>query len=193
MIRFVDFVISLIGLLLLAPFFLLLSIIIILTSKGGAFFIQARVGKDNKDFNLLKFRTMKMNSESKGQITVGKDPRITAIGHFLRNTKLDELPQLINVFKGDMSIVGPRPEVRKYVDLYSSEQRKVLSVRPGISDYASIAFSNESEVLGQQEDPEKYYVEVLIPQKIQMNMKYINEFTLINYFKVILLTLKKIT
>ncbi len=190
MIRFLDFLFSLMGIIVLMPIFLILYIAICLESKGGGFYKQKRVGRDGKDFFVYKFRSMRVGSDQKGLITVGgRDPRITKIGYFIRKYKLDELPQLFNVLKGDMSLVGPRPEVRKYVDLYSEEQRKVLSVRPGITDYASIEYVDENTILGQAEDPDKAYVEQIMPDKIRYNMKYINKQTVGEYFKIIFLTL----
>lgn len=191
--RFFDFIFSLTGLIILSPVLIVISIIIVLNSRGGIFFFQNRVGKDNKDFRLWKFRTMFSDSEKHGQITVGKnDSRITAPGKFLRKYKLDELPQLVNVLTGEMSLVGPRPEVRKYVDLYSPEQKKVLRVKPGITDYASIEFADENEILARSSHPLKTYVEEIMPAKIELNMKYISDPSLKNYFHIILLTLKKI-
>lgn len=172
--RVFDFACALIGLALLFPFFLLISIWIKMDSGGDVFYKQLRVGRHNKDFYLYKFRTMAHGSDKKGLITVGNDDsRITKAGGFLRKYKIDELPQLINVLKGDMSLVGPRPEVRKYVDLYSDRQMKVLDARPGITDVASIKFSNENEILRDQEDPEKYYIETVMPEKLDLNLQYL--------------------
>jgi lipopolysaccharide/colanic/teichoic acid biosynthesis glycosyltransferase len=193
MIRFFDVVFSFIGLVVLLPFFVIIYFLIILESKGGGFFMQKRVGKDGVDFHLIKFRSMRTGSDKKGLITVGeKDPRTTRTGMFIRKFKIDELPQLFNVFKGDMSIVGPRPEVRRYVNLYNTEQLKVLSVRPGITDYASIEYAEENKILGSAIDPEKVYVEEIMPHKIQLNMKYIKNQNLKEYFKVIFLTVFQI-
>lgn len=193
MIRFFDILFSLLGVLFLFPVFLFLYIAIRLESKGGGFYKQLRVGHDGKDFYVYKFRSMRTGADKQGLITVGgRDPRITRIGYFIRKYKLDELPQLFNVLKGDMSLVGPRPEVRKYVNLYTKEQQKVLSVRPGITDYASIEYVDENEVLGKAEDWEKTYVEVIIPQKIQYNMRYIEHRNIKEYLKIILLTIKRI-
>ena len=155
-IRLFDFILSLLGLILLFPFFIIIAFLIVIDSGGSVFFKQSRVGKDNRDFQLLKFRTMKKGAEKSGLLTVGEnDSRITRVGFFLRKYKLDELPQLVNVLKSEMSVVGPRPEVRKYVELYSTEQRKVLTVKPGITDFASIEYSNENELLGKSEQPDK--------------------------------------
>ena len=189
MIRFFDFLFSLLGLIVLSPVFLLISLCIVFDSRGGVFYRQSRVGKDGKDFKLYKFRSMRTGADKRGLITVGeKDSRITRVGYFLRKYKLDELPQLINVLKGEMSLVGPRPEVRKYVDLYTPEQRKVLSVVPGITDYASIEYVDENRILGGVTDPDKVYVEEILPDKIRYNMKYIEHRSLKEYFKIIFLT-----
>lgn len=193
MIRFYDFFFSLVGLILLLPVFFVIAICISLSSRGGIFYKQVRVGKDNKDFRLYKFRSMVVGAEKNGLITIGaKDARVTKIGRFLRKYKLDELPQLINVFLGDMSIVGPRPEVRTYVDLYTDEQLKVLSIKPGITDYASIEYIDENKILGKADNPDKVYIEVIMPDKIHYNMKYVNKQSVTEYFKIIILTIKKI-
>ena len=193
LIRLLDIVLSLLGLLFLLPIFLILAVWIKFDSQGSIFFRQIRVGKDGRDFRIYKFRTMIVNAEKMGIITIGeRDPRITNSGYFLRKYKLDELPQLINVLKGEMSFVGPRPEVRKYVEMYNQEQLKILTVKPGITDYASIEYINEDEILGKSSDPEKTYIEEIMPQKIKYNMKYINNKTMIEYFKIIFLTIIKI-
>ena len=193
LIRLLDIVLSLLGLLFLLPIFLILAVWIKFDSQGSIFFRQIRVGKDGRDFRIYKFRTMIVNAEKMGIITIGeRDPRITNSGYFLRKYKLDELPQLINVLKGEMSFVGPRPEVRKYVKMYNQEQLKILTVKPGITDYASIEYINEDEILGKSSDPEKTYIEEIMPQKIKYNMKYINNKTVIEYFKIIFLTIIKI-
>ena len=190
MIRFFDILFSLLGLLLLSPLFVILCLAICLESKGGAFYIQERIGLNGKPFGLYKFRSMRIGSDSEGLLTIGeRDNRITRIGYFMRKTKMDELPQLLNVLKGDMSLVGPRPEVRKYTDLYTEEQRRVLSVRPGITDYASIEDVHENELLSQAEDPERMYIEKVMPDKIKLNMKYLDHYTVGEYFKIIFLTL----
>jgi len=192
-IRFFDFILSLVGLVVLAPIFIVLAIWIKIDSKGPVFYKQVRVGQNGIDFGLFKFRSMVVDADKKGLITVGgRDPRITRSGYFIRKYKLDELPQLINVLVGDMSLVGPRPEVRKYVDLYTDEQQKVLSVKPGITDYASIEYMDENEILGKSSDPEKTYIEEIMPEKIKYNMKYISNKSLFEYFKIILLTVLKI-
>ena len=193
LIRLLDIVLSLLGLLFLLPIFLILAVWIKFDSQGSIFFRQIRVGKDGRDFRIYKFRTMIVNAEKMGIITIGeRDPRITNSGYFLRKYKLDELPQLINVLKGEMSFVGPRPEVRKYVEMYNQEQLKILIVKPGITDYASVEYINEDEILGKSLDPEKTYIEEIMPQKIKYNMKYINNKTVIEYFKIIFLTIIKI-
>ena len=193
MIRFFDFILSLVGLVVLAPILIVLAIWIKIDSKGPVFYKQVRVGQNGIDFGLFKFRSMVVDADKKGLITVGgRDPRITRSGYFIRKYKLDELPQLINVLVGDMSLVGPRPEVRKYVDLYTDEQQRVLSVKPGITDYASIEYMDENEILGKSSDPEKTYIEEIMPEKIKYNMKYINNKSLFEYFKIILLTVLKI-
>lgn len=192
-IRFFDFVLSLVGLVILAPIFIVLAVWIKIDSVGPVFYKQIRVGQNGKDFGLFKFRSMVVDADKKGLITVGgRDPRITRSGYFIRKYKLDELPQLINVLVGDMSLVGPRPEVRKYVELYDDEQNKVLSVKPGITDYASIEYMDENEILGKSTDPEKTYIEEIMPEKIKYNMKYIRNRSLIEYFKIIFLTVLKI-
>ena len=193
LIRLLDIVLSLLGLIFLLPIFLILAVWMKFDSQGSIFFRQIRVGKDGRDFRIYKFRTMIVNAEKMGIITIGeRDPRITNSGYFLRKYKLDELPQLINVLKGEMSFVGPRPEVRKYVKMYNQEQLKILTVKPGITDYASIEYINEDEILGKSSDPEKTYIEEIMPQKIKYNMKYINNKTVIEYFKIIFLTIIKI-
>ena len=168
-------------------------LLIIIESKGGGFYLQDRVGINGSPFKLFKFRSMAVGADKKGLITIGgNDSRITRVGLCVRKYKLDELPQLFNVLIGDMSLVGPRPEVRKYVDLYSIAQQEVLTVRPGITDYASIAYSNENEILGAASDPERIYIEEIMPAKIILNLKYIRNKNLKEYFKIILFTLFKI-
>ena len=193
MIRFCDILFSFFGLLFLSPLFLIVALWIVLDDPGKVFYRQQRVGKDGMDFGLLKFRSMYTGADKMSLITIGdRDPRVTRAGYYIRKYKLDELPQLWNVLVGEMSLVGPRPEVRRYVDLYTEEQRKVLSVRPGITDYASIEYMDENRLLAQANDPDKTYIEEIIPAKIALNMRYINHQTLGEYFKIILLTLTKI-
>jgi len=171
--RAFDFLASLLGLIILSPLFLLLAVIIKLEDGGPVFFRQERVGYRGRKFRIWKFRTMVVNAENLGgHLTVGRDPRITRVGHWLRKTKLDELPQLINVLLGEMSLVGPRPEVPKYVSLYTDDQRCVLELRPGITDPASIQFRDENELLAKVTDPERYYLEAVMPEKIQLNLEY---------------------
>ena len=193
MIRLFDILFSTLGLIILSPLFVILYILIRTESKGGAFYIQERIGKDGRPFGLYKFRTMRVGSDTEGLLTIGEhDNRITRIGYYLRKTKIDELPQLLNVVKGDMSLVGPRPEVKKYVDLYSEEQRKVLNVRPGVTDYASIEYVNENELLSKAEDPDRVYIEEVMPDKIKLNMKYLEHYTVHEYIKIIFLTIKSL-
>lgn len=193
MIRFFDLLFSLLGLILLLPFFLIISLAIVIDSCGGIFYTQERVGKNNRNFRLIKFRTMRSDADQQGGLTIGvRDSRITRTGFFLRKYKLDELPQLINVLKGEMSLVGPRPELRKYVDFYSEEQKKVLGVRPGITDIASLEYINENEILGVSADPEGTYIEQIMPAKLELNRKFLEDPRLGNYFRIIGLTIKKI-
>lgn len=174
--RLFDICASIGGLLVLALPFCMVAIIIKLTSKGPVYFRQERVGKNGKTFRIYKFRTMTVNAEAQGmQITVGADRRITKIGQILRKTKVDELPQLINVLKGEMSFVGPRPEVPRYVELYSDYQKNILKIKPGITELASIVYRDENEVLAQSEDPEKTYIEEIMPKKIELNMEYMQK------------------
>lgn len=190
--RIFDIISSLFGLILLLPFMIIIAILIKLDSKGPIFFKQVRVTKNGREFKIFKYRTMRVGSDKYSQITVGKDSRITKVGDFLRKYKLDEIPQLINVLIGDMSLVGPRPEVPKYVALYTEEQREILKVRAGITDYASIEFSNENDILANETDPEKAYIEKIMPRKIELNKKYLSEISVITDIKIILLTIKKI-
>ena len=193
MIRFCDIVFSFFGLLLLSPLFLIVALWIVIDNPGPIFYRQQRVGKDGHDFGLLKFRSMRVGADKMSLITIGdRDPRVTRAGYYIRKYKLDELPQLWNVFIGDMSLVGPRPEVRRYVDLYTAEQRQVLAVRPGITDYASIEYIDENRLLAQSADPDKTYIEEIMPAKIALNMRYINHQSLGEYFKIIFLTFANI-
>ena len=190
--RIFDITLSLFGLIILLPFMLIIAILIKIDSKGPVFFKQIRVTKNGKEFKIFKYRTMRVGSDKYSQITVGKDDRITKIGSFLRKYKLDEIPQLINVLIGDMSLVGPRPEVPKYVALYTDEQKEILKVRAGITDYASIEFSDENDLLALEEEPEKAYIEKIMPKKIELNKKYWSETSVLTDIKIILLTIKKI-
>lgn len=188
-----DITASGLGLLVLSPLFLILAVWIKLDSPGPVFYRQVRVGRGNKDFRLFKFRSMRVGSDKKGLITVGgHDPRVTRSGYYIRKYKLDELPQLINVFIGDMSLVGPRPEVRKYVDLYTPEQLRVLDVRPGITDMASIRYRNENELLEQVADPEQYYRDVVMQDKLRINLEYVADHSFIKDLKIIFMTFKAI-
>ena len=188
-----DICFSIIGLLLLLPFMLLFSLAIVITSGFPVFYSQNRVGKNGMDFHLLKFRTMKKNADQHGLLTIGEnESRITKIGYWLRKYKIDELPQLFNVLTGDMSLVGPRPEVRKYVEMYSPEQKKVLALKPGITDYASLEYSNESSMLAKSSNPELLYINEIIPAKIKLNLKYIEDQGLLTDLKIILKTIGKI-
>ncbi|MCE3259551.1 MAG: wcaJ [Bacteroidetes bacterium] len=191
--RLFDIICSLLGILVLSPLLLVLFLAVAINSGFPVFYLQTRVGKNNKDFKLFKFRTMFLDSDKKGLLTVGgRDPRITPVGYFLRKYKLDELPQLFNVLTGDMSLVGPRPEVRKYVEMYSMEQKQVLQVKPGITDYASLEYINENELLSKSSNPEQTYIDEVMPAKLQLNMKYIREAGLSTDLKIILKTIRKI-
>lgn len=188
--RLFDIVASGLGLIVLSPLFLILAIWIKLDSKGPVFYRQVRVGKDNKDFRIFKFRSMRVGSDKGSLVTIGgRDPRVTRSGYWIRKFKLDELPQLINVFVGDMSIVGPRPEVRHYVDFWTPEQMHVLDVRPGITDPASIMFRNENELMEKAENPEKYYIEVIMQEKIGQYLEYVEHHTFIKDIGLIFKTL----
>lgn len=174
--RLFDIVASGLGLVVLSPLFLILAIWIKLDSKGPVFYRQVRVGWHNKDFRIFKFRSMRVGADKGSLVTIGgRDPRVTRSGYWIRKFKLDELPQLINVFIGDMSLVGPRPEVRHYVDYWTPEQMHVLDVRPGITDPASIIFRNENELMEKAEDPEKYYIEVIMQAKLNLYLEYVND------------------
>ncbi|MEQ8199024.1 MAG: sugar transferase [Clostridiaceae bacterium] len=190
--RIFDFVLSLAGLIILSPFFIIISILIRKDGKGSIFFKQKRVGKNSKEFLIYKFRTMVPDAERLGtQITIGKDNRITRVGAFLIKYKLDELPQLINVLVGEMSLVGPRPEVPRYVNMYSEEQRKVLLVRPGITDLASIRYKDENDLLGSVEDPEQFYINTIMPDKLKLNLEYIEKSNIFLDLFIILKTIAK--
>ena len=172
--RIFDLFVSITILLIFLPVGIVVSILIVTGSRGGIFYRQQRVGKNGKNFWLLKFRTMKPNSDKLGQLTVGmRDPRITKIGYFLRKTKMDEFPQFLNVIRGEMSIVGPRPEVREYVDLYTDTQRKILNIKPGITDYASLEYFEENRILGESENPRETYIHEIMPAKLLLNEKYL--------------------
>lgn len=188
--RLLDLVVSAVGLVILAPFFLLFAAAIRIDSHGPVFYLQERVGKGGSLFRLFKFRTMRVGADKATAITVGqRDPRITSVGFFLRRFKLDELPQLINVLKGEMSLVGPRPELKRFVDLYQGEQRQVIQVMPGITDYASLEFRNENELLEGKPDPVDFYVKEIMPRKLELNLKYVKEQSLWTDVKIIVLTI----
>ncbi len=191
--RLFDVCFSLALIIVLLPLALVVSLWIVLDDFGSPFFVQQRVGLGGKNFGLLKFRSMRKNAESKGQLTVGmKDNRITRSGYFIRKYKIDELPQLVNVFLGEMSVVGPRPEVPKYVLLYNEEQQNVLSIKPGITDFASIEYVRENELLSASSDPEKTYIEEIMPAKLELNLKYLREQSFLTDMKIILQTIKAI-
>ena len=191
--RLFDIVASGLGLICLSPLFVVLAVWIKCDSRGPVFYRQVRVGKDNRDFRLFKFRSMRPDSDRLGLITVGgHDPRVTRSGYYIRRYKLDEFPQLINVFKGDMSLVGPRPEVRKYVDMYTPEQMRVLSVRPGITSLASIRYRNENEILAKADDPDRCYIERVMPDKLAIDLEYVDRATLWNDIRLIFSTFREI-
>lgn len=191
--RLFDILASGLGLVCLSPLFTAVAVWIKLDSRGPVFYRQVRVGKGNKDFRIFKFRSMRPDSDKLGLITVGgRDPRVTRSGYYIRKYKLDELPQLINVFIGDMSLVGPRPEVRKYVDMYSPDQLHVLDVRPGITSLASLRYRNENEVLAKAEDPDKCYIEKVMPDKLAIDLEYVRKANLWNDIKLIFSTFREI-
>ena len=193
MIRYFDIIFSICGLLLLFPLLIVVYLVIKFESSGPSIFRQARVGKDGKIFSICKFRSMReSNNTNKKLVTVAGDPRITRSGHFIRKTKIDELPQLWNVLCGEMSLVGPRPEVAKYVALYSENQREILSIPPGITDLASLVFVDEERVLAEKEDSETFYRETVLPEKIRLNLFYVKNRSLKNYFLTLWWTMKKI-
>ena len=190
MLRILYFVLSLLGLIILFPILFLIALWVKIDSKGPIFYIQKRVGLKGVDFNLYKFRSMRLDSDKLGLLTIGgRDPRITRSGYFIRKYKIDELPQLLNVLNGEMSLVGPRPEVRKYVDLYNESQQRTLWVRPGITDEASIVFKNENEILARFSNPEHAYIHEIMPAKIELNKRFIEDPSIFNYFKIIFKTI----
>jgi lipopolysaccharide/colanic/teichoic acid biosynthesis glycosyltransferase len=190
--RIFDLISSILVLLLFLPFFILIAVWILLDSRGGIFYKQIRVGKNGKEFSLLKFRSMSVGADKQGLITVGNDHRVTRSGRFIRKTKIDEFPQLINIIKGDMSVVGPRPEVPKYVALYNEEQKKVLSVKPGLTDYASLRYFDEQKILGEADDPEKTYQIEIMPKKLQLNLQYLEQQSFFVDLKLIMKTLLRV-
>lgn len=191
--RLFDILASGLGLFCLSPLFTAVAVWIKFDSRGPVFYRQVRVGRGNKDFRIFKFRSMRPDSDKLGLITVGgRDPRVTRSGYYIRKYKLDELPQLINVFIGDMSLVGPRPEVRKYVDMYSPDQLHVLDVRPGITSLASLRYRNENEILAKAEDPDKCYIEKVMPDKLAIDLEYVRKANLWNDIKLIFSTFREI-
>lgn len=191
--RSFDIVFSIFGLLFLSPVFLAIALAIKIDSKGSVFYFQERVGKDGRLFKLIKFRSMAIHADKLGLLTIGgMDARITKVGYYIRKYKLDEFPQLLNILKGEMSFVGPRPEVEKYVKLYPSNMLGVLKVKPGLTDLASIQFINENEILAKSNDPEKTYIQEIMPAKLELNFKYIQTMSISNDLKIIFKTLLKI-
>ncbi len=191
--RLLDVFFSFIGLIVLLPLFAVVAVLIKLDSPGPVFFVQRRVGRNFKLFNLYKFRSMVIDAPKKGiPVTVGGDPRVTRVGRYLRRSKVDELPQLINVLKGDMSLVGPRPEVGRYVEKYRDEYGTILTIRPGITDISSLKYRNEEEVLRDKKDPEEYYIRTLLPEKIELAKEYIRKASLIYDLKLIFRTIFKL-
>lgn len=190
--RIFDFLASLVGIIIISPILLIVAIAIKIDSNGNILFLQKRIGKNGVPFYIYKFRTMVSDAEKLGkQITVGKDNRITKVGAFLRKYKIDELPQLFNVLKGDMSLVGPRPEVPKYVELYTESERRVLEVRPGITDLASLRYKDENDILGKVDNPEEYYINVIMKDKLKLNLEYIEKSNLIFDISLIFKTIIK--
>ena len=193
MIRVSDILLSFLGLVILFPLLVIVGISIVLESRGGVFFRQERVGRDSKLFSLIKFRSMYTSSELKGQLTVGsKDARITRVGYIIRKYKIDELPQLLNVLKGDMSLVGPRPEVPKYVSKYTEEQRRLLTVRPGITDFASLYYFEEADLLAASNDPEYTYINEVMPDKLAFSLKYLDQKSWFGDMKLIVITVLRL-
>ena len=191
--RAFDFLFSLFILVLFLPIGIVISILILFSSRGGIFYVQERIGRNGVPFKLYKFRSMRVSAEAAGKLTIGmKDPRITSVGVFIRKYKLDEFPQFINVLRGDMSIVGPRPEVNEFVVLYTDTQKKVLDVKPGITDYASIEYFNENELLAASDDPKKTYIEDIMPDKIKINQKYLANPTLSHDLEIIFKTILRV-
>jgi len=191
--RTFDILFSFVMMVILSPLFMILMILISIDSRGGVFFAQTRVGLNGINFKLWKFRTMHVNAESSGQLTVGsRDKRITKVGYYLRKFKVDELPQLWNVLEGKMSVVGPRPEVPKYVAMYDETQKRVLCIRPGITDYASILYFSESELLAKSSDPEATYINEIMPAKLKLNLDYISNMSLLTDLKIVLATARRI-
>lgn len=190
--RLFDICFSVCVLILFLPFGICIGLWIALESRGGVFFIQERIGKNGVPFSMYKFRSMRKYAENDGKLTIGtNDLRITQSGRFIRKFKLDEFPQFINVLKGEMSVVGPRPEVKEFVDLYSEEQKQILSVKPGITDFASLEYFEENKLLGMSENPKETYINVVMPSKIELNKKYLGNPTLGTDLKIIWKTFTK--
>ena len=190
--RTFDIIFSIFGFMIIFPFLVIIALLVVIESRGGIFYLQSRVGKNNIDFKLFKIRTMFKDADRRGLLTVGKrDNRITKVGYFLRKYKIDEFPQLLNILNGDMSFVGPRPEVRKYVSLYTNEQLKVLNVKPGLTDFASLKYYNENEILSKYKNPEQGYIEFVMPDKIKLNLEYIQKQSFSLDMKIIFQTLFK--
>ena len=191
--RVFDVFFASIGIVVLLPLFFIIGFIVLFSSKGPVFYIQERVGRNNKDFQLLKFRTMYVGERRGGMLTIGdRDPRITKAGFWLRKYKIDELPQLFNVLIGDMSMVGPRPEVRRYVEMYNTIQKRVLSVKPGITDWASIQFRNESQLLTGIDDPEQFYITNILPAKVDIHLEYIDNHNFLTDLRIIASTIRTV-
>ncbi len=191
--RILEIIVAFLALVVLLPLFLLISLVIVLGSRGPVFYRQLRVGRNNIDFTIYKFRTMHRGADKQSLLTTGQsDKRVTGAGAFLRKYKLDELPQLFNILIGDMRFVGPRPEVRRYVDLYTPEQRRVLSVKPGLTDFASLEYIKEGDILARSQDPEKLYIEEIMPAKLALNLKYIDDKSRGKDIRIILRTLGQI-
>lgn len=191
--RLFNIIFSSIVLLLFLPFGIIISLVIAITSRGGVFYVQERVGKEGKPFGLYKFRTMRKDSDKAGRLTVGmRDSRITGIGYFLRKFKLDEFPQFINVLYGQMSVVGPRPEVKEYTNLYTDAQSDVLKVKPGITDYASLHYYDENRLLGESDNPRETYINEIMPAKIELNRKYLDNPSIGQDLKIVWLTVLKV-
>lgn len=188
--RAFDILFSFLGIVIIWPFLLIIALIVVIDSPGGAIYKQERIGKDGKPFNIFKFRTMMKNTGL--ELTLANDGRVTRVGGFLRKYKLDELPQLFNVLGGSMSLVGPRPEVRKYVEMYNDEQRRVLSIKPGVTDMASIKYSDETSLMEDPEEMERIYINTIMPDKLRLNLEYIDNLSVMNDIKIIFATLKKI-
>jgi lipopolysaccharide/colanic/teichoic acid biosynthesis glycosyltransferase len=190
--RIADVISALLVLMLFSPFFLIISVWILLDSRGGVFYKQIRIGKGGKEFRLYKFRSMAVGSDKAGQITIGEDSRVTRSGRFIRKFKIDEFPQLLNIIFGQMSVVGPRPEVPKYVNLYNEEQKKVLSILPGLTDYASIEYFDEQVLLGKSNNPEETYINEIMPAKLNLNLKYVQDQSFMTDLKCVFKTIGKV-